>query len=214
MDEIKNYEQQEYSVEDLLAPGESILWKGKPDRVCYILKKCGMLFPVAVIWLLIDGGIIAMMGAQGFMGGMAWIIIPFFALHLAPVWIFVANLVKARYGHKNVVYAITDKRVIVRDGIVGIDFKSIDYPDINNVSVNVGMFEKFRKVGTVVIRCDGVTYSLLSVQQPYEIFKMLQDRYYNVKTDVQYPNAIRPQNNPGYNTKYEGSETDGWSKYQ
>ena len=48
-------------------------------------------------------------------------------------------------------YAITNKRVIIQSGIIGRDFKSIDYDRIQNVSANVGLIGMIFKVGNVNI---------------------------------------------------------------
>jgi hypothetical protein len=33
------------------------------------------------------------------------------------------------------------------------------------------------------------------------VFRRIKELLFNVKTDVHYPNAYRPENNPGYRTR-------------
>jgi hypothetical protein len=36
-----------------------------------------------------------------------------------------------------------------------------------------------------------------------EVFKMVKQTSVDIKTDYNYPNALRPETNPGYKTKYD-----------
>ncbi|NIS88188.1 MAG: hypothetical protein GWN88_25575 [Nitrospinaceae bacterium] len=44
-----------------------------------------------------------------------------------------------------------------------------------------------------------------AVADPYKVFKILKSVSVDVKTDWNYPNAMRPESNPGYQSKYPGS---------
>ena len=194
-------------LKDVLYEGETVLWQGKPDKFCYMWRSVGKLLPVAIIWLAFDGFFISTVFATGaeMPQGMIWFMVGFFALHLLPVWKAVGTFVKKSLEHKNVVYAITDKRVIDRNGVVGLDFDNITYTDIANVRVDVSVLERMRKVGSVFIATSsGAALCLLSVEEPYEVYKRINKVFMDVKTDIHYPNALRPEVNPGYRTKYEG----------
>ena len=41
-----------------------------------------------------------------------------------------------------------------------------------------------------------------SIEKPYDVYKLLKDYAFNVKTDINYPNKYRPRTNPGYGTEY------------
>ena len=41
-----------------------------------------------------------------------------------------------------------------------------------------------------------------AISNPYEVFKNVKQVSVDIKTDYNYPNALRPDNNPGYNAKY------------
>ena len=36
-----------------------------------------------------------------------------------------------------------------------------------------------------------------------KVYKLVQKTVLDVQTDIEYPNAYRPDSNPGYNTRYE-----------
>jgi membrane protein YdbS with pleckstrin-like domain len=189
-------------IQDLISENEKVIWEGTPDKVCYIWSSVILMLPFAVVWLFFDGFFIFMLISTGMIGKLLFFVIPFFALHLFPVWSVIASYIKNKLEYKNVVYAITDKRIIIRDGLIGIDFKSLDYSEINDVNVHVNILERIRKVGTIICQVQNFNYSFIAVQNPYDVFKMLQKISFNVKTDINYPNAERPENNPGYNSVY------------
>jgi len=44
--------------------------------------------------------------------------------------------------------------------------------------------------------------AIAAVKNPYEVFKLLKQVYFDIKTDVEYPNRLRPPVNPGYGSEY------------
>ncbi|MBQ2494286.1 MAG: hypothetical protein II520_03520, partial [Bacilli bacterium] len=84
-------------VEDILEEGETILQRLKPDRRDYILEAIFKGLPFVLIWAAFDVFFIVMMvttGAFTQMGGfMIPVLIGFFALHLLPVWLYIAGIV-------------------------------------------------------------------------------------------------------------------------
>lgn len=191
------------SLQDVLFEGENVLWQGKPDKVCYFWRSFGKLLPGALIWLLFDGFFIGTMISSGAAKDMWWFMIIFFGIHLLPVWKLIGSFVKAQLEYKNVIYAVTDKRVIVRNGVVGLDFENVNYTDISNVRADVTILEKIRKVGSVFITTSsGMSVCLLAVPEPYGVYKKINKVFMDMKSDIHYPNALRPDVNPGYGTKY------------
>jgi hypothetical protein len=116
-------------------------------------------------------------------------------------------------------YAITDKRVIIQSGLIGRDFEIVDFDQITNAEVNVGIFDKLfssnsgsillSSAGTVMQTQNGTMqkpFVISSIPNPYDVFKFFKKVSHDVKTDIQYPNQLRPVNNPGYGTTYRGKE--------
>lgn len=202
----------EYSeIERMLMADESIIWKGTPKKSAYVINASMKMAPFALIWLLFDGFfIVNFIGAGEMMGGMALVLIPFFALHLMPVWIWLFNMLTASKRWKNTEYAVTNKRVLIRNGLVGYQYDSIYYTDIANVSLRVGVIDKMLGVGDIYLVTkgkiggsgSGATPAILDVEEPDRAFGIIQGTVMNIQTDIHYPNAYRPDNNPGYNTQY------------
>ncbi len=200
-------------IEDILLVGESVLWRGKPNKRAYVLQETMKMLPVALIWLLFDGGFIAGMSigmARGAMSlGILGFIIPFFLVHLTPVWLWIGRTVKATVEIQNIEYVVTDRRIIVRSGVIGIDFKFLNYGEIESVRVKVSWTDKLFKVGDIYVNASTNSAVLFDVKNPYIIGTKLQKIVTDIKTDMSYPNALRPDFNSGYNTEYGDSPFDG-----
>lgn len=196
------------TIEDMLAEGETLLWRGKPKKSAYVLSRVFRMLPVALIWLLFDGAFIGLMIGMDVFSQMPPAftigICVFFAFHLIPVWIWVANIVTANRQHKNIEYAFTDRRIMMRSGIIGIDVQNIYYVDIQNVNLKVGLTDKWLKVGDIYITSNHKAQVLWDIERPYEMTTKLQKIVADIKADTYYPNALRPEENPGYTTKYRG----------
>lgn len=195
-------------IDEIIDDGEKILWRGKPKKSAYVLNAFLKMLPIAIIWLAFDGAFIALLLTQ-----MGWDMIPapmkvfifvFFAFHLVPVWIWIANVVTANRQHKNLEYAFTNRRIIVRSGIIGIDFKNVFYTDVEAVNLKVGIVDKMLKVGDIYINSKAGATVLFDIDNPYFITGRLQKIVADIKTDTLFPNNLRPEENDGYKTDYKG----------
>ena len=194
------------AVEDILAGGESILWRDKPDKKAHIAAAVFKMLPIAILWLCIDLGFIIGISIGMSRGSIPiailGFIVPFFLLHLAPVWIWVAGIMKSVAELKNLEYIFTDKRIIIRSGIIGIDFKFLYYNEIESVNVKVSLTDKIIRVGDIYVNAKSSAAVLYDLHNPYNLGTKLQKIVQDITTDINYPNALRPDYNPGYNTKY------------
>lgn len=201
-----DYEFQKNTVDDVINDDEKILWRGKPNPKSYVLSAMLKMLPIALIWLVFDGMFIYFF-SKGMADGhisltMLAIIIPFFLLHLTPVWIWIGHTIKAVNEVKNIEYAVTDRRIIVRTGVVGIDFKFINYTEIDSVNIRVGLIDRLFKVGDIYVNASVNSAVLWDVGNPYQIGRALQKVTSDIKSDIYYPNAMRPDENKGYKTDY------------
>ena len=196
------------TIEDILDEGENVLWREKPNKKAYIWSKVLSMLPIALLWILFDGvALIAVIATgalkeMGFWGAIG--LIAFFALHMIPVWIWLGGIIVGAKEHKNIEYAFTEKRIIIRSGLIGIDFKNIYYTDVESVNLKVGITDRIFSVGDVYIKAKDCSEVLFDIKYPYQITSKLQKITLDIKSDIYYPNALRPDENPGYKTKYKG----------
>jgi membrane protein YdbS with pleckstrin-like domain len=192
-------------VEDILGEGEEVLVSLKPNRKVYILESIFKGLPVTLLWAGVDAFAIYMIISSGAFAdsGMIIFFIVFFGLHLIPVWFYIASIIKKVAGYKNISYTFTDKRIIVRSGLIGIDFRYLYYPDIDSVNAKVGIFDRLFKVGDIHIQ--GVSQHIVveDVSAPYIYADKIQTIVRDLKADMNFPNDLRPEENHGYNTKYK-----------
>ncbi len=161
-----------YEIPNVLEPKEEVLWNSKPKYSAYMLS--------GIIGSIIAGGLVGvfcgMFSSSVVIGIIAGIVV------LAVV------LVIVNMAYNRTHYAITNKRVIFQSGIIGRDFKSIDYDRIQNASVNVGLIGVMFKVGNIHVftgemetvntgktshmrpKYDSFQY----VPEPYNVLKVLQ----------------------------------------
>jgi hypothetical protein len=52
-----------------------------------------------------------------------------------------------------------------------------------------------------------VPYTLSHITDPYVVFDLFKKTSFNVKADINYPNALRPKEDTGYNTEYKPENT-------
>jgi type I site-specific restriction endonuclease len=115
----------------------------------------------------------------------------------------------------NTFYACSNRRVMIRSGIIETIIKIIDYDEISDMQVTVNLFEKMSNAGTIRFFSgrtqtdsdNNVTTKVYeaweAINDPYAVFKKVKQIAVDIKTDYNYPNALRPDTNPGYTTKYE-----------
>ena len=188
---------------------EEFIWIGEPNFTAFLTTGIPFLI-IGLLWGAFDFGFIGAMSKAKAGGPPLLLIIPFFALHLFPFWGSILNMLRLALVHKNTFYAITNKRVMMRSGFWGIDFNSIDFDRISDIQVTVNPLENMLRVGTVRFSTGQVsskgnplTSDFIAVKDPYEVFKKVKTVSVDVKTDWNYPNKLRPEENPGYNTKYD-----------
>jgi len=195
-------------IDKILDSKEKVFWEGRPKFWPFFLSGfAGALF--GLIFLIV-GGIFVIMGILS--GNYFFIFIPHFWIGV--VFVFGIPLYKALvYSHTY--YAITHKRIILQKGLIGRDFETVDFDQITNAEVNVGVLDKLfgggsgsillSTVGTFTYTRRGPIqkpYTISHIANPYEVFKFFKKVSHDVKTDIHFPNKYRPTENPGYRTHY------------
>lgn len=204
-DRVMDYNEMENNP---LVDGEELIWRGEPKKKAYIINQIVVMMPIAIIWLLLDGSILIPMLKSG---EMSFFMIPFFLIHLFPVWIWLGNVISANRRWKNTKYYVTDRRIIIQNGFFAENYQTIYYKDIRNVNLRVGLIDSLLKVGDIYFDLGEyqsnkgtreISSAFLDVENSREVYSRIQKIVMDIQTDIEYPNALRPDSNPGYNTKY------------
>ena len=205
------------SIDQVLSKDERVIWSGKPKKSVFILESVTAMLPFALLWLAFDGFFIINMSKADYPSEMNIFFVFFFAFHLMPVWIWLSKVLTARRRYQNMEYCVTDKRIIIKSGFIGADYVNIFYSDVRGVSVHVGILDKMFGVGDVIIdtgykekssKSSSLSNTIIDVENPYEVMQLIQKTVVDIKSDMNYPNALRPEVNEGYKTVYKPSDDD------
>lgn len=208
---------------EVMAQGERIMWKGKPKFSCFILETIfnPMLF-FALVWGAFDLFAISTMMGSDVEQGMFIGAILFFAIHLMPVWIYLGGVITSVIRYKNTEYIVTERGIYVSGGVISKNNEMKPFTDLSHITIHRGVFDSILGVGDVISVCGHGGYNA-STSSPYmnsrhnhghsginicdiadyqEVFALIKTLQTDIYADTMYPNAMRPEDNPGYNTKY------------
>jgi len=219
---------QKSDLELMVGQDEKIFYKGKPDKLCFVLEGIfNPMFPFALIWALIDFTIIGTAAFAGFASGASGetlgagvlFFIGFFALHLMPVWIYLGGVIFIARKYRNTEYIITDKGIYVSGGIFSYNYEMKPFTDLSHVNIHRGIFDQMLGVGDVVVTCGHSGYNsrsghsfggmtICDIRNYRWVFKLIKDLQTDIYADTMYPNDLRPEGNSGYKTRYKREFND------
>ena len=110
-----------------------------------------------------------------------WLLLPFGILILLEVLVIIFTYM----WYKKTFYAYTNKRVIMRTGIIGIDYKSLDIKMIGAIDVYVSLFDKIVHKDTGSLRFGSMS-SPINGQASAFIFSHIEKPYENYKKIKEY----------------------------
>ena len=209
-------------IENYKNSDEIILWKGKPNKSVYIKERIFSPFAlVAIVWFIFDiGFIITFMANSSFNGpvGLPIMLVPFFILHLLPVWIYIGRIIFGYASWKNTEYMVTDKAVYHLSGVFQTKCDRKTFQEITNVSVHQGIIDKHHDVGDVFIITGHTTTSngvskpvginIIDIEDYMKVYKLINRTGTDVYSDTMYPNDLRPEENHGYKTEYKNFDNE------
>ena len=209
-------------LDKVLDPQEKVLWEGKPGFWPFVLGGSIATTLFGIVWMIFLTPFIGMAIYDILYGskiyGFGILLLPHFWVGIGFVFgIPIYQFLVFKYTH----YAITDKRAIIQKGLIGRDFELVDFDQITNIEVNVGILDKIvgtKDTGSIMISTAGSVvlnnkgnavnrpHTFRNIKDPYEVFKFFKKVSHDVRTDISFPNKMRPTENPGYQTNY--TQTD------
>ena len=156
-------------ISQILESKERVIYDSEPEYAPYMISAISkILIVVAFISIYV----------KVFSKSMLWVIV-------VGAVILIFGIILSNIAYARTHYAISNKRAIVQSGIIGRDFKSIDFDKMQNVSVDVDILGAIFKVGTIKIFTGELTggkrmkpkYDKFKyVNFPYQVLKQLQAR--------------------------------------
>jgi len=150
--EFSNFNDPHYMEEkfkDILERDEKIIKVYKPDK-CKFWAEYALLSMVC--WLWVFTALIGSIPDEGkvFNPDLFWLLL------IIACSVFVGGiLITALFGtilYKNRFYAYTGKRILIRSGVIGIDYKSLEFKALTATIVNVTFLDKILGCNTGTIR--------------------------------------------------------------
>ena len=196
----------------IVGSNEKILYEGKPNKKCYIFESIfNPLLPFALLWAIIDFSIIGGAFSAESSENILFFIIPFMLIHLMPVWIYLGGILFTFRRYKNTAYIITDRAIYVSGGLFTRNINVKPFAELSHINLHRGIFDQMFNVGDIIATSNQLTQngnnsaiSISSVSDYIDIYNMVKKLQTDIYSDVMYPNAKRPSENPGYNTEYKG----------
>ena len=200
-------------LDNVLDDSEKVFSEGQPKFWPVFLS--GFAMSLFGLMFLVVGGFFVWQGIRA--GNYLFILLPHFWIGV----IFVIGIpIYKALVYKYTYYAITNKRVLIQKGLIGRDFEMIDFDQITNAEVRVGLLDIMfgGRSGSILLSTAGSftytrhgqavqkPYTLSNIPHPYEVFKFFKKVSHAVKTDIQFPNKYRPKVNPGYKTGYDPNQ--------
>lgn len=190
-------------------PDEKILWQGKPVFLPFIFHAVPVLL-FGLVWGAMDLGLVDAASGNAAKPTDVHVLAYFTIVHSIPAWGSILYCLYVILSYRNKLYAYTNRRMLIRSGVLGTSFKSIDYDRIQELDVVVGFIDRLFDVGTVRAFSGNTTSKgspiydrFVSIRDPYNVYRAIKGVEVDVKTDWSYPNALRPMVNPGYRTDYK-----------
>lgn len=177
-------------VREFLAPDETIKHTLVPKKGAFILNHIfGMIF-IVLLWLGIDTAVIVMLVKFDVFKEMLWmlaIIIPFFLVHLMPVWMWIANIVNAFRNHKKYETVFTNTRIIMKRPQKrnrNVIFHFVNYQDIQTMYARSGIIDRMFKVGDISFQAGIGRYVIEDVPKHKEMLDVLQKAVANGRLEA------------------------------
>lgn len=167
--------------DDVIESNEKIIQGFKPNKTKIIASRCLLLFlcfgvitifSILGVWLDPTISTTEAVVGTSVIGGLF-------------VLLFVLVLWFSLLYYKNTFYVYTNKRLIIRTGIIGVDYHCLDMENIGASNVCVSFLDKILRKNTGSIKFgsnsspiggEGVaSYGFMHIENPYQVYKEIKE---------------------------------------
>ena len=188
----------------MIEKDEKILWIGKGDMISTIMHTIGFIALFTAIGSLLYFVLGNLESGTCTIGGRRRPVEECNAMaqNISYIFFGIAALIPILtfFGFKATEYTISDKRFILKSGMIGADIRSVYYDQIRSVYVVVGLVGKIFGTGTIKIDTGrtkshkrhnrSVTHydKISNIKNPYEVYKILQNNISESKENIDSDN--------------------------
>lgn len=187
---------------------ETIIWEGRPLKKAMLFQAIFGMLPICVIWILFASLFIGVTFIGGAPLSILIFIIPFFAVWLTPVWVWLSQIIGAGIAYEKTYYIVTNKRILLMHGaVLSREFENLYFQNVGDIHLRIGFIDHLCHTGTIIINVRGheyATHTIANLEDAETVFQNMQKCIFDMASDVYYPNEMRPTENHGYQTEYQG----------
>jgi uncharacterized membrane protein YdbT with pleckstrin-like domain len=210
----------ETEIQTILERNEKVIWDGKMDlKSTMISGFVGLAFLLIIGYIFffisssdsgtctINGVVRPVEDCAGVGSYVAYIL--FLLALLTPLFTYL------RY--KVTHYVITDKRLLLKAGLIGADMRSVYYDQVKSAFVNVGLIGKIFGTGTILLDTGRITQTkngskpqydkFSNIKNPYEVYKILQSKLSSRKEGLHSGRADHESNQKAYREHIRKTES-------
>ena len=170
----------------VLEKDETIIEIFKPNKFKTYFKSI-FSFTWILLCVLIPLAVGMFVPEEGFeAAGAIWCLLPIGLFILGEVvYVLFLNM-----HYKKTFYAYTNKRILIRTGVVGVDYKSLDLSSVGAMDVYVSLFDKIVNRNTGSLRFGSMSspmtngtaaYQFAHISAPYDVYKRMKEYKENLK---------------------------------
>ena len=178
----------------ILDNDEEVKLSYKPNKIRYVLVN--IFVSLLILFIFFAGlfvvGLLGVLDDIKFSGegGERDLLAPImFLVMSAPIFVFcLLTTIGYIVRYKRTLYVVTNKRLIIRSGFIGVDYKSIELKYIGLVNVRVDFLDKIcgGKTGTITFASAAIplltnqsntnrAFCFMCVENPYEVYKQVKE---------------------------------------
>lgn len=172
---------------DILDEDEIVIKTYKPEKLKFYLVRVLSSFLISLF--LVTPTSIGLIIDEDLTNGKSYVIIPILAL----IIIVVLSILLTKLAYNKRLYAYTNKRVLIQNGFIGIDYKSLDLDVIGASEVRVDFMDKLinRNTGTIKFgsqatptNVQGIqAFQFVGIKDPYNVYREIKKHIDEVKKE-------------------------------
>ena len=182
---------------DIIGSDENVIYDLKPKKNLFIFNKIIVIIPVVIINFIFDMYLIISVINNDFFSNTLLVILGFVVCRGVVVYLWFKNILNKNKKWLTTRYIVTDKRIIIKNGLVHREYRYIYYKDIVDIHLKVSFFDKIFKVGNIYFdvlgsisdgNSDTVFLDVLDSRNIYDALKTAVDgiRSVNVQNKIFY----------------------------
>lgn len=174
----------EHVFDQILDQDEKIIKVFKPNKTRFV--KINIIFSFIFSFIIIAVGVIIQLMAYIHKyedyWSLIWVLVVFEAIILLA---FCLSSISSIVCYKKVFYGYSNKRLLIRRGFIGVDYRSMDMKMVGTYHVNVGLFDSFIKPNTGLISFasssspmvnSSSSFTFLACDNSYELYKEIKQQ--------------------------------------